>query len=156
MATTVKEAYNSTVVTGKIHRIAYDLKKNQYWVEVGPTTILLDTAASREKEEQKKRFSTFLSKPPASPFTLAKTITSKKQNLPNGVEFEDILTMQSPDAVKDGTTYTHFFPHGFTEQTLVHMKDSSEHHVTLAISALVGRTDVFDRTVTKDEAFGKQ
>jgi prepilin-type N-terminal cleavage/methylation domain-containing protein len=157
MATTVKEAYNSTVVTGRIHRMVYDLKKSEYWVEVGPTTILLDTQATREREERRKRFASLFKKSDAPPkFTVDKTITPKKLSLPTGVEFEDILTQQSPDPVTEGLTYTHFFPHGFTEQTLVRMKDTSKHHISLAISPLVGRTDVFDRYVTKEEAFGKE
>src|SRR4051794_36439642 len=57
LATTIKEAYNSTVVTGRVHRIAYDLTNNSYWVESGPPDALLDTKESKEKEERRKRFS---------------------------------------------------------------------------------------------------
>ena len=56
LATTVKEAYNAAVITGKVYRMAYDLKKNTFWVEQGPANALLDTKESKEKEERRKKF----------------------------------------------------------------------------------------------------
>src|ERR1700761_2738418 len=55
VAATVREAYNATLVTGKLHRIVYDLKQGQYWVEQGPNGAVLETKQSREREELKKR-----------------------------------------------------------------------------------------------------
>jgi hypothetical protein len=85
-----------------------------------------------------------------------KTITRKKMDLPRGVTFEDVLTEQSKDPIKEGTAYTHFFPQGMTEQTIVHLVDSSNHHVSLVIAPLVGKSDVYDRYVTSEEVFGKK
>src|SRR4051812_45884040 len=56
LATTIKEAYNSTVVSGKVHRLVYSFKDNNFWVESGPANSLLDTKESRDKEEMKKKF----------------------------------------------------------------------------------------------------
>jgi prepilin-type N-terminal cleavage/methylation domain-containing protein len=155
MATTIKEAYNSTVITGKIHRIVYDIKNAQYWVEVGPATVTLDTKESKEREEHRNRFRK--SEPKTdNTFALARLVTRSKVNLPAGVTFEDITSEQSTDPITTGTTYTHFFPQGFTEQTLIHLQDESHHHITLAISPLVGRTDMFERYVDRKEAFGKE
>src|SRR4051812_11821763 len=36
IATTVKEAYNSAVITGKVFRLVYDMKDQSFWVENGP------------------------------------------------------------------------------------------------------------------------
>jgi hypothetical protein len=155
MATTIKEAYNSTVITGKVHRIVYDLKNSEYWVEIGPATVNLDTKESKEREDHQNRFRK-PDKKVESPFSLDKSVTRKKVPLPMGVTFEDIISQQSDQPVTEGTTYTHFFPQGFTEQTLIHLTDESKHHITLAISPLVGRTDMFERYVDKAEAFGKE
>ena len=97
MATTVKEAYNSTVVTGKIHRIVYDLKKNEYWVEVGPTTILLDTKASKQKEEERRALRDPARQAQAEPLQ-PRQVDHLEEAEParRGVEFEDILSQQSP------------------------------------------------------------
>lgn len=155
IASVVKETYNSSVITGKIHRLVYDFKSQQYWVESGPPTLLLDTPESREKEERRRKAGLFKDEAPASPFQLEKSVTRKKMNLPRGVRFEDVSTQQSPEPLTEGTAYTHFFPHGFTEQTMIHLTDESKHRVTLVISALVGRTDLYERYVTAKEIFEK-
>ena len=152
MATAVKEAYNSTILTGRVFRMVYDIKANSYWVESGPSTALLDTAESKEKEERRKRFfKTEGKEEEHSAFSLDKSIMRKKKDLPRGVVYEDVVTQQNPDPITEGTAYTHFFPHGVTEQTTIHLTDSSHHHATLVISALVGRTDVYDRYVPQKE-----
>lgn len=157
MASIIKEAYNAAVVTGKVYRVAYDLKENSYWVEAGPSNSLLDTKETREREERRRKFSSRLSDapPPPSQFMMDTMITRKKKKLPRGVVFEDILTQQSPDPINVGTAYSHFFPNGLSEQTIVHIKDLSNHHASLAISALMGTTDLYDRYVNAKEIFEK-
>ncbi len=154
IASIIKEAYNSTVITGRVHRIVYDLKENKYWVEGGPANALMETKESREREERRKRYAKSSDEQPTSQFSLASQITKKKLALPRGVKFEDLITQQSPDPIKEGLAYTHFFPHGLTEKTLIHLQDESNHHVSLGVSPLVGRTDLFERYVDAKEAFG--
>jgi prepilin-type N-terminal cleavage/methylation domain-containing protein len=158
IASIVKESYNSTVLTGRVYRVVYDFKKAQYWSESGPPNVLLDTEASKKKAEDRARHSRSDEAPQdsSSSFSMDKTITRKKMDLPRGVTFEDVLTEQSKDPIKEGTAYTHFFPQGMTEQTIVHLVDSSNHHVSLVIAPLVGKSDVYDRYVTSEEVFGKK
>lgn len=156
LASTIKEAYNSTVLTGKVHRLVYDLKNNSFWVESGPVNALLHTKESQEKEEMRKKFSKLSEEPPKSEFNLETTVTRKKLSLPRGVEFEDILTQQSKTPITEGIAYTHFFPHGVTEQAIIHLKDTNKHHASLAITPLIGMTDLYDRYVNGEEAFGPQ
>lgn len=157
LASKVKEAYNSSAVTGRVYRIVYDLKEQQWWVEAGSTSggELLDTKESLAKEERRKRFAKLSDAPPPSSFNLDKLITRKKIALPTGVTFEDVITQQSPDPVITGQTFTHFFPQGLTEQTIIHLKDGSQHHVSLVISPLIGKTDLYERYMKGDEVFGK-
>src|SRR2546423_1613625 len=67
IASTIKESFNSAVITGKIYRLVFDIKEQQYWVESGPATALLDTAESKEKEERRRRFNLSSDQKPASP-----------------------------------------------------------------------------------------
>ena len=155
IASIVKEAYNTTVMTGKVHRMVYDFKNKQYWVEVGPANLLLDTGQTKEKEEHRKKFAKSSDKKEESPFALDKTVTRKKIALPQGVEFEDVITEQSPDPITEGKAFTHFFPHGISEQTIIHLKDTAEHHSSLIISPVVGQTHLVDRYVKGQEAFSE-
>lgn len=158
LATTIKEAYNAAVVTGRVYRLVYDIKKNQYWVEAGPPDALLDTKETKEREERRKRYSRAEDKEKEkenSPFALEKTITRKKLSLPRGVTYEDIVTQQSNEPLSEGVAYTHFFPHGVTEQSIIHLTDQSKHKASLVITPLIGNTELYDRYVNGAEVFGK-
>lgn len=153
MASIIKETYNSTVITGYVHRIAYDLDKNTYWVEKGPDTVLLDTQETKRQEERRKKFGSSEKKDSPPTFQQEKSITRNKISLPRGVKFKDILTEQFQEPIDAGIAYTHFFPHGITEQTIIHLNDSEEHKISLVISSLIGRTKVIPNHVSKLEAF---
>mgnify|MGYP001617464776 FL=1 len=155
MATVIKETYNSTIMTGRIHRIVFDIKKHTYWVESGPPTTLLETKESKEHEERKKKFLNSKNKSSPPSFDLEKSVTRKKIALPGKVEFEDIVTQQGPEPIYEGLAYAHFFPHGFTENTIIHLKDNSEHHASLVITPLIGRTELYERYMPSVEVFGK-
>jgi prepilin-type N-terminal cleavage/methylation domain-containing protein len=157
MATTFKEAYNTSVLTGNVYRLAYDLKTGEYWVESGPANALLDTEESRKKAESRRRFgkSEADAAKETSPFTMDKTVTKKKVALPRGVQFEDVISQQSKEPLTVGTAYTHVFPHGLTEQSIVHLVDESKHHVSLVFTPIAGHTDVYERYVTSKEVFGQ-
>ncbi len=155
LATTIKQAYNSAVVTGKVHRLAYDLKSNSYWVESGPSEFLLNTQETSIKENRRKKFGNDSEKESPSVFKLETTITRKKIILPRGVIYEDLVTQETSNPIVTGTTYTHFFPHGLTEQTIIHLQDTSNHHASLVITPLIGMTDLYDRYVNAKEIFEK-
>lgn len=149
LASIVKEAYNSAVITGKVHRVAYDLDKKEYWVEVGPQGMLLESEESRKIEEKRKRLVDKDEKKDSG-FSIEKRVTRKKKALPTGVSFDEIKTEQSQEWKTSGTVYTHIFPHGVTEKTVIHMKDNSEHKITLVLSAILGKTKQLDGYLPDD------
>jgi type II secretory pathway pseudopilin PulG len=153
IAGTVKETYNATVITGQVHRMVYDLKEGTYWVESGPPTLMLDSEESRKRDEKKRHSSFNKKKDDSGSFQTDKSVTRKKISLPTGVSFEDIKTQKSPEPVTEGVAYTHFFPHGMIETTIIHLQDSSKHHVSLVINPIVGKTDMYERYITEKEAF---
>ncbi len=155
IATVIKDAYNSTVVSGKVNRLVYDLEGQKYWVESGPATALLDTNETREKEQRQKRFGSPDAEKKAPSFGLNKIVTRKKIGLPAGVAFEDITNQQSQEPITVGTAYTHFFPHGIVEKTIIHIKDSADHHFSLVIAPITGRTELYERYVSAKEAFAQ-
>ena len=55
IATLIKDAGNSAQITGKVHRVVYDLKNQQYWVESTPETTLLKSDESMEMEKKKSK-----------------------------------------------------------------------------------------------------
>ncbi len=155
LATTVRHAYNAALMTKKVHRLVFDLKERQYWVEVGPNQLLMETEESRAKAERLRKFSSKDAqekKDNGPTFSLASYVTRKKNTLARGVEIEDVTTEQSKDPITSGLAFTHFFPHGIIEQTVIHLKDTSNHQATLVIAPIVGRTKVIERFVPTKEA----
>lgn len=150
LASIVKEAYNSAVVTGKVHRVAYDIDKKEYWVEVGPANMLLDSEESRKADEKRRKLTDDKESKKESPFTLEKRILRKKKSLPNGVSFDEIKTEQSKEWKTSGIAYTHIFPHGITEKTVIHIKDNGEHKITLILTAILGKTKQMDGYIPDD------
>ena len=154
LASVIKETYNTTMVTGRVHRVAYDFKDGTYWAESGPADALLETKESKEKEARKKRFLKEGEAKSSPGFSMEKGITRKKISLPVGVKFEDLITQLSNEPITEGIAYTHFFPHGMVEQTLIHLKDSSKHQFSLVILPVSGKTDLYERYIDTREAFG--
>lgn len=155
IASVIKEAYNATMITGNVHRVVFNISEGEYWVESGPRSILLDTRESKEKAEKLKKFSTSIvsSSSGESQFQMDKTVTRKKLSLPTGVKFEDVLSEKTPQPIETGMAYAHFFPNGMSEQTAIHLSDKSKHKMTLAITALLGQTDLYERYATATEVF---
>lgn len=155
MASVITEAYNASVITGKVYRVAIDLKKNTYWIEVGGAHVLLDTKESKDKEDARRKFLKPGEVKTPSGFSMDTTITRKQQSLPTGVTFEDVMNQLSNEPITEGIAYSHFFPHGLTEQTIIHIQDTSSHHASLVITSVIGQTDLYDRYIDKKEAFAQ-
>lgn len=156
IATAIRESYNSTIVTGRVHRLVYDLDKNQYWVESGPDGVLLDSAAAQDRKEQEKRWARPEDQKPDERFKLEKSITRKKQSLPSGVKFVRIKTDRARAGLTEGVAYTHIFPQGVTEPTVIQIVDSENHAVNLEISSTIGKTRVIEGEMTETGVFSEK
>jgi prepilin-type N-terminal cleavage/methylation domain-containing protein len=159
IATLINDASNSAQITGKIHRIVYDLKNQQYWVESTSEMTLLKSEESVEIDKQRadsfSKDKDDANKPKNGGFHQESLLTKKKRSLPVGVTFKDVYTEQSPDPITEGLAYTHIFPQGLTEKTIVHIVDTSKNDISLVVSNLLGRCTVEGRYVDPKEVFKK-
>lgn len=158
MASIVREGYNATVVTRRVNRVVYDFKERQYWVEGGPPNTLLEIPDDSEQKEfrrQSNRSKRQDEKESAPVFSMNSIVTRKKIQLPEGVEFEDIITSKSKEPITEGFAYTHFFPHGTSEKTIIHLRDQSNHKVSLIVLPLTGKTKLIEGYVTEQEAYAQ-
>lgn len=151
LATTIRSTYDEAVLKGNVYRIKFDLDKNQYWVEQGERNYLVRTEA-QEEEYQKKiaRLSKEEAEKFQEPFSLARSITKNKKNLPKGVTFKDIATSHVKKPQSAGSLTVHVFPHGFMENLVVHLKDTYDRESTLIVNPVSGKSRVFDRYVTQE------
>ena len=100
---------------------------------------------SAKKNEEKKK----------SYFSLDPVLNKKKRTLPIGVKFKDVFTEQSEEPITEGIAYTHIFPQGLTERSLVHLEDNNKNQISLVVSNLLGRCSVEGRLIESKEVFGK-
>ncbi len=157
IATLIKETSNAAQITGKVHRVAYDIKNDQYWAESSGENTLLKSDESREKEKDKRSF--FAAKEDDGKknggFHQEGSLTKKKRTLALGVKFKDIVTEQAEEPITEGMAYTHVFPQGMTEKSLVHLADTSKNEVSLIVTNLLGRCQVEGRYIEAKEVFKK-
>ena len=153
----IKDASNQAQITGKVHRIAYDLKNQQYWVESTSENTLLksDESIKKEKEQSRSLFFKEDDTKKNGGFRQENLLTKKKRTLAVGVTFTDVYTEQSEDPIKDGMAYTHIFPQGMSEKSLVHLEDTSNNKITLEVSNLLGRCSVEGSYIDAKEYFKK-
>ena len=83
-------------------------------------------------------------------------LTKNKRSLPIGVKFKDVYTEQSEEPITEGLAYTHIFPQGLSEKTIVHIADNGKDDISLIVSNLLGRCTVEGRYVEYKEAFKKK
>jgi prepilin-type N-terminal cleavage/methylation domain-containing protein len=158
LATLVKEASNASQITGKNYRIAYDLKNSQYWAESSSEQALLNSEESDKLDRERERMfnkDEDSKQKKKSPFIQDPMLTKKKRTLPIGVKFKDVYTEQSPEPIIEGIAYTHIFPQGLTEKSLVHLEDGDKNSISLIVTNLLGRCMVEGRFIESKEIFSR-
>jgi general secretion pathway protein H len=112
----IQHVYYETISTRKIHRLRYDLQSNKYWVDIqGSEGVMeIDTAN-----------------------------VQKGNPLPQGVVFQDIVTLRQ-GKVTEGQAFTHFYPLGLAEKTVIHLADRHQRVTTLDVNPLTGRVKIYE------------
>lgn len=152
LANIIRATHDEAVLKGQVHRLAIDIDKNEYWVEAGDRKFLMRSADQEEEERRlDERRSEEEKEQKKPPFALAQGVTRKKKALPTGVSFSDVLNSRSQEPVKGGVVYAHFFPHGFVEKLIVHLKDNYNRENTLIVNSVTGKSKLYERYVKEAE-----
>lgn len=145
IATIVRETHDEAILKGQVYRVAFDIDKGTYWVEMGERDFLMRTEEQQNEENKKNEHRSAEEKEKSKePFQLATTVTRRKLTLPRGVKFSDIQTSRSSEPAKDGVVYAYVFPHGFIEKLIVHLEDRQERKNTLAVNSVTGKSRLFE------------
>ncbi len=119
LAALVRYLNGEAAFKSQLYRLNYDLEQQTYWV-----TILTATRNTPE----------FL--PDSSP--LARPV----QLSPN-VTFVDVR-VPSAGRVRTGQVYTHFYPQGYTDPTIIHLRDQRSRVVTIMVPPLPAEVRVYE------------
>ena len=152
IAAAIRTAHDESILSGKLYRLAFDLDKQEYWVEVNDSNKRVLRTEEQEKELIKKGVLKEEDiKKEQSQFVLAKKIHKKKQSLPKGVKIISIFNARNKNSNTTGINYIHFFPHGFVEKGIFYFKDSYDREATLMIQSASGKSTIFERKVPVEE-----
>ncbi len=106
-------------------RLNFDIEKRQYWV----------STFNEDGEDV------------MVPFEMAKLT-----DLPRGVSVADVHVRFS-DKINEGKAAIQFFPNGYVEGGVIHLKDDNEGACTILINPLTGRTKITDKYIEVENAF---
>ncbi len=119
LAALVRYLNGEAAFSSQLYRLNYDLDKRIYWVSV--------LAADRDARE-------FI--PDISP--LARPV-----QLPASITFVDVH-VPSAGRVSTGQVYTHFYPQGYTDPTVIHLRDQHSRVVTVTIPPLPTEVGIYE------------
>jgi general secretion pathway protein H len=119
LAAVVRYLAGEAALQNRPYRLNYDLDKHTYWI----TTLVATQDGAEFKED-------------LSPL-------SRAVQLPPAITFADV---QAPGVgrVSVGRVYTHFLPQGYTDPTLIHLRDQHSRVVTVLIPALTGEARIYE------------
>jgi general secretion pathway protein H len=119
LAAVVRYLAGEAALQNRPYRLNYDLDNHTYWI----TTLVATQDGAEFKEDQ--------------------SLLSRAVRLPYAITFADV---QAPGVgrVSAGRVYTHFLPQGYTDPTLIHLRDQYSRVVTVLIPALTGEARIYE------------
>lgn len=119
LATMVRYLSGEAALRNRAYRLNYDLDKQVYWV-----TTLIPTQDSAE-------------------FKLDASPLARPVQLPPAITFADVQT-PGVGRVSTGQVSTYFHPQGYTDPTIIHLRDQHSRAVTVLIPSLTGEAQVYE------------
>lgn len=121
--------------------IVLDDKGDTYWVERANGLQPIDpNAAEKEKEKDEDKENA-----PPPLFKKDNFLFKKDKELPSGLRFSSIETMNMKAPQTSGTAYIYFFPEGFVEAAAVQIAGPNNVTWTLVFNPLTGQADIIEK-----------
>lgn len=118
---TIRYLHDRSATTGKRLRLCYDLDEDEYWIE-------------EENEEGE--------------FEELKTVLGRREALPEGISFLDIITPEGK--MNSGQTFTLFFPKGYVTKSIIHLQNEKREVQTLLVKGTMGQVMVYEGYVEEE------
>ena len=151
LAATIEHVFHQSAFRRETYRLQYDLAGGRYWLDrfIDPSALRprpVPAAGSQEEdpgaEERQEEAEAGLEG--KAHYVLDRTVIPRTVRLPRGVRITDVTT-QYLDTVSEGKAFTHFFPDGYAEPTVIHLADQNKLEYTLVVSPLSGKVKVIPR-----------
>jgi len=150
LAATIEHVFYQSVFRRETYRLQYDLASGRYWLDrfidpaaraTGPAAPTADSGEVADRDQQEEALAGLEGKPH---YVRDRTVLPEAVRLPEGVRITDVTT-QYLDTITEGKAFTHFFPDGYAEPTVIHLADRGLREYTLIVSPLSGKVTVIPR-----------
>lgn len=148
LGATIEHVFYQSVFRHETLRLHYDLENSTYWLDrfVDPAAAAEEGAGEGEDGSSGEPAAGAVGEEAAGesqqPYYVEdRAILPERVKLPPGVFFESVRT-QYIEETTDGDAYTHFFPDGYVEPTVIYMADGRGAEFTLYASPISGRVKV--------------
>ncbi len=151
LAATLEHVFYQSAFRRETYRLQYDLERGRYWLDrfVDPAAPGAKPAATRpggdedpDPEERQAEDEAGLAG--RAHYVRDRTVVPEPVRLPEGVRITDVTT-QYLETISEGKAFTHFFPDGYAEPTVIHLADRNKSEYTLVVSPLSGKVSVIPR-----------
>jgi prepilin-type N-terminal cleavage/methylation domain-containing protein len=151
LAATIQNIFYQSAFRRETYRLQYDLANGRYRLDrfvdpsaPGPKTAAPagDTGEAPDAEQQREEDLAGLEGKPH--YVPDRSVLPEPVRLPEGVRITDVTT-QYLDTISEGNAFTHFFPDGYAEPTVIHLADRNKREYTLVVSPLSGKVQVIPR-----------
>lgn len=132
----VKTIRNDAILLSTVHRLVINLEDQTWWVESQRKFELLDDTPLEDRGGGKDT--------PESNFTIATKFSKEPKPISAGAKFQGVLT-ERDGLINGGVVYIHFFPNGFTEQSIIYLArpgDDETVQYSLIIRPTGGRLNI--------------
>lgn len=135
-----KELRNKARLTNSTYRLAISMEagEEKYWVERANGPQAVDPEAYEKEKE------TGEDAPPPL-FQMDKSLLKKEKELPGGLRFASVETVNMKAPMTSGVAYIHFFPEGFVEASAVQITNGNNLTWTLVFNPLTGQADIIEK-----------
>ena len=135
-----KEVRNRAKLKNSTYRIVFDMRAepHRYWVEYSqgskpiPANLYEEKTDDESPSTQSQRFQKDL------------TILKKERELPNGLSFASVETINTKAPITEGFAYVHYFPEGFVEAAVIQVTNKSNLTWSFVISPLTGQCEIIE------------
>lgn len=149
LAATIEHTFHQSAFRRETLRLHYDLEGSRYWLDrfVDPAANKDLFALSAGGPSGKDDFDRAPEgdeavKNPAKPhYVVDRKILAEPVTLPEGVFITSVSTQYIEEAT-EGEAFTHFFPDGYAEPTVLYLADTGGGEYTLYVSPISGRVKV--------------
>ena len=117
LAALARYLHAEAALRSRVYRLNYDLDQRRYWV-----SVLAASAGSAE-------------------FVADTAMLTRPVALPQSIRFAEVQVPQI-GRVSSGQVYTHFYPHGDTDPTIIHLQGREAESMTILIPPMGGNPEV--------------